>query len=130
LQCDLTPDGLTPEAQRLPFVEAVLWRDLQPAVRAFAHPNRTTVDYIYCCDVLEHLPPQFTMLAIDQLLRVAQRGVFLSISLVPDNFGAWVGAPLHQTVQSFTWWRDGLAELGTVLEARDLLSTGLYWVRR
>lgn len=118
--CDLTDAGLVPEAKALPFIEAALWSNLKRQV-GFK-------DWVYCCDVLEHLPTPFTMLAVSRLLEVARRGVFLSISLQPDNFGAWVGKPLHQTVQSFTAWRDQLAALGMVREARDLMTNGVYLV--
>lgn len=119
--CDLTPDGLVPEAQGLPFVDACLWHDLRAAVGPF--------DYVYCCDVLEHIPPEWTMLVIQRLLEVAQKGVFFSISLVPDSFGVWVGKPLHQSVYSFQWWRDHLADLGTLVECRHLLHTGIFYVK-
>jgi SAM-dependent methyltransferase len=125
--CDLTDDGLTDEARRtLPFRRMCLWRDLRPHVWA---DKRWLVDYTYCCDVLEHLPPQFTMLAVNQMLRVTALGLFLSVSLVPDQFGFWMGRALHQTVQPFTWWRDALRELGTVEEARDLLTSAVFYVR-
>ena len=124
LCCDLTADGLVPEARALPFKAACLWQPLRPAVQ------RGMFDWVYCADVLEHVPTQFTMLAVDQLLRVAKHGVFLSVAFVPDQFGAWLGAPLHQTVQPYTWWRDWLAELGTVRAARDLITTGLFLVAR
>ena len=126
--CDITDSGLVPEAKAIPFQEACLWDDLYPVVRAYDHPNASHVDFVYCCDVLEHIPTQFTMLTINQMLRVARYGVFLSISLVPDNFGIWVGQPLHQTVQSFTWWRDNLRELGHVRDARDLHVNAVYFV--
>jgi len=128
--CDLTNLGLTPEAKALPFTEASLTGDLSHVVRAFGHPSRITADYVYCCDVLEHIPTQFTMLAINQMLRVSRYGLFLSISLVPDVNGIWVGEALHKTVQPFAWWRDNLKELGTVLEARDLLDSALFLVAR
>jgi len=86
-------------------------------------------DYVYCTDVLEHIPPEFTMLVIARLLEVARRGLFLSIALVPDGFGVWVGKPLHQTVRGFTWWRDNIETIGHIVECRDLLHTGLYYVR-
>jgi SAM-dependent methyltransferase len=127
---DLTDEGLCEVARSLPFHEACLWRDLSLVARGFGHPGRTRLDYAYCCDVLEHIPPQFTMLVIDQLLRVTSRGVFLSVSLVPDHFGVWLGKPLHQTVQPFTWWRDGIASLGELVDARDLLGNATFYVRR
>jgi hypothetical protein len=80
--------------------------------------------------VLEHLPTQFTMLAMEQLLRVASEGVFVSVSLAGDSAGAWLGyGDLHQTVQPFTWWRDSFKELGRVLDARDLIGNAIFVVR-
>ena len=116
--CDLTPAGLLPEARVFPFVESALWVDLKRLVGFH--------EWVYCCDVLEHIPTPFTMLVVQRLLDVARRGVFLSISLQPDHFGVWVGKPLHQTVQSYLAWREQLATLATVKESRDLLHTGLY----
>lgn len=122
--CDLTDAGLCDDAKPLPFYTACLWKPLRSQIR------KGSVDYVYCVDVLEHIPPQFTMLAIDQMLTIATKGVFLGIALVPDQFGVWMGTPLHLTVQPFTWWRDSLKELGTVVDARDLLHRGLYMVTR
>jgi hypothetical protein len=68
-------------------------------------------------------------LAIDQMLRVAKEGLFLTVSLVQDSFGVWAGKSLHQTVQPFTWWKDSLKELGTVTEARDLISNAVFVVK-
>jgi hypothetical protein len=68
------------------------------------------------------------MLAAARMIEVCRRGAFFSICLQPDVFGSWVGQPLHQTVQSFTWWRDALGELGRVTDCRDLAATGLYFV--
>ncbi len=92
------------------------------------HLRCTPHDWVYCCDVLEHVPDEFTMLVGARLLAAARRGAFFSIALEPDNFGALVGETLHKTVRPFVWWRDRLAELGRVVECRDLLSTGLYLV--
>lgn len=122
---DLTADGLIAEARDLPFYQVCLWHDLG---QQSGYHFGGKVDHVYCCDVLEHIPTEFTMLVIRRLLDVARRGVFLSISLVPDRFGVWVGQPLHHTVQSFVWWKDRLASLGVVREARDLIDTGLYYV--
>jgi 2-polyprenyl-3-methyl-5-hydroxy-6-metoxy-1,4-benzoquinol methylase len=126
--CDVTDAGLDEGAKGLPFYHACLWHDLYPVTRAFGHPSVNKADYVYCTDVLEHVPPQFTMLAIDQMLRVTRRGLFLSINLYKDELGVWVGAPLHRTIESFVWWRDSIGEIGTVEEARDLWRTATFWV--
>ena len=121
--CDLTPAGLIPEARALPFVEATLWSPLT-ARSALGG----AYDYVFCCDVLEHLPTVFVGLAVTRMLEVARKGLFVSVALGADNLGVWVGRPLHLTVQPFPWWRDHLNELGRVVEARDLLREGLYLV--
>lgn len=130
--CDMTSLGLEPEAAALPFVETCLWHDLAPVAylgRVAAGLDRgETLDYSYCCDVMEHIPTEYTMLVLTRLMAVTRVGLFLSISLVPDAFGVWVGQRLHQTVKPFTWWRDRLADVGRVVEARDCLNTGVYWV--
>lgn len=120
---DLTDVGLTDEARALPFQSTSLWHDLAPLARTAGG-----FDYVFCVDVLEHIPPEYTMLTIARLLAVADRSLFLAISLRPDEYGAWVGTHLHATVQPFTWWRDRLRDLGTVLEARDALDSGVYLV--
>ena len=126
--CDVTDAGLVPEAAVLPFTDACLWHDLSGVTRGFGHPGRTKAEYTYCTDVLEHIPPQFTMLAVDQMLRVSSKALFLTVSLVPDSFGVWVGKSLHQSVFPFVWWRDALRELGTVVEARDLIGNAMFLV--
>lgn len=123
--CDLTAEGLIAEARELPFRQACLWR---PLPQQLGYLRGGQFDFVVCCDVLEHVPPQLTMLVIARLLEVTRTGLFLSIYLQPDEFGAFIGKPLHQTVQSFVWWRDALNELATVVECRDLASTGLYFV--
>lgn len=123
--CDLTSSGLVPEAADLPFTSACLWDDLRPAL---PYLSGGWVDWVYCCDVLEHIPPAFTMLVVSRLLDICRHGVFLSIALHQDQFGIWVGEPLHQTVQSFADWRDQLNAVGRVKEARDLLAVGIYLI--
>jgi SAM-dependent methyltransferase len=118
--CDFVSEGLDPRVPPTLFAKSALWKDLT-RVTGF-------VDYTYCCDVMEHIPPELTMLVLYQLMRVSRKGLFLSISTVPDHFGQWVGESLHKTVQPFKWWRDHLKLFGTVLEARDLLTSAIFFV--
>lgn len=127
LMCDLTYFGVEDAARPIPFREAVLWKPLIPQLGYLGLGGRA--DFLYCCDVMEHLPKEYTMLAIAQMLAVTRKALFLSISLKHDRMGAWLGTSLHKTVESFVWWRDNLKEVGEVLEARDLLHTGIYLVR-
>lgn len=151
---DLTAEGLDGEARALPFFAGPVWGNLREF--AFLHKLTTGVDplqrprsaeeldrlelererqrfarfdWVIASDVLEHVPPEFTMLAVYRLAQVARRGVFLTISHLPDAFGVWVGTPLHLTVQPFAWWRDRLREVGEVVEARDLIGQGVFLLR-
>jgi len=131
---DLTDAGLSVAARAYPFIQDTLWHDLKPSVYLF-HVQQPDVfradgvDYVYCCDVLEHLPEQFTMLTVHRLLEVADKAVFLSIFFTQDGYGPWIGRPLHLTVKPFVWWRDALRELGDVTEARDCHEFGIFMLR-
>jgi SAM-dependent methyltransferase len=126
MTCDLTEEGLIDEARSIPFARACLWEPLAPQL-GFIPGGK--FDYVYCCDVMEHIPPTFAMLLVSRLLEVARRGVFLSISFQPDVMGAWIGQTLHQTVQPFVEWRDQLDAVGELIEARDMLGVGAFLVR-
>lgn len=127
--CDLTSSGLLPAAEDLPFFEASLWRPLPEQAGALRPRYVSAWDYVVCCDVLEHVPPQFTMLTIRNLIESARQGVFLSVCLQPDHMGVWAGKALHQTVQPFVWWRDSLREVATVVDARDLISDAVFYLK-
>ena len=104
----------------IPLLTGCLWRTLPLAgVHRFG----------YCCDVMEHLPKQFTALALSNMLSKCSK-LFLSISFTDDFFGHMVGEPLHLTVEPFVWWRDTLTEVGTLIEARDLLGEGVFLLTR
>ena len=115
---DFAPTGL--EVDGLPFVDGVLWRPIPTTDHGF--------DFAYCCDVLEHIPPEMTMLTVSNLLDAA-RYVFLTICTEPDQFGVRIGEPLHLTVQPFTWWRDHFREIADVVDARDCLNTSVFYLR-
>ena len=103
-----------------PFIEQCLWHPL---------PNRNPPwQYGYCCDVMEHIPPEYTMLVLANVIDACE-SVFFSISFQNDIFGKFVGEPLHLTIMPYVWWRDRLAEFGELVEARDLLGEGVFYVR-
>lgn len=104
----------------IPFRMGCAWQPL---------PFDNVFDFGFCCDVMEHVPTQFTALAISRILDVCDRA-FFSISFKPDVMGRAIGEPLHLTVQPFRWWRDTFRELGTLYEARDLLGDGIFYAGR
>ncbi len=120
---DLTDAGLEPEVDRRRFIEAPIWSPWWGAKR------KQGWDYGFCCDVMEHIPPEFTMLCVSRILD-ACRTTWFQIALVPDEFGKAIGTPLHLTVQPYKWWLERLASLGKVIDARDLCGVALYVVTR
>jgi 2-polyprenyl-3-methyl-5-hydroxy-6-metoxy-1,4-benzoquinol methylase len=124
--CDLTPDGLVAAARDLPFTTVCLWDDLRSQLN---YAMGGAFDFVYCTDVLEHIPEALTMLTVSRLLAVARKGVFLNISTVSDTHGVWIGQTLHQTVKPFVVWRDWLSTTGTLVEGRDLLMSAAFLVK-
>ncbi len=85
-------------------------------------------DYGFCCDVMEHIPPERVDRTLANIHAHCAR-VFYSICLREDHFGRVVGEELHLTVQPFTWWRDKLKHHGELLDARDCIDTAIFWVQ-
>ncbi len=113
---DITDVGLVPEAQAFPFDKGAAWA-----------PRRArSVDWIFCTDLMEHIPTAFVMLTLDRLCRRARKGAFFTISLQPDNFGVYIGEPLHLTVQPYVWWRERIKDVAPMRDSRDYLATGIY----
>lgn len=118
---DITDAAIVPEAHGR-FMEAALWSNW-PNLRKFGY------DYGFCCDVMEHIPTEYTMLVIDRIISSC-RTTWFQIALVPDQFGAVIGKPLHLTVKPFGWWLERLKLAGDVIDARDLCGQALYLVRK
>ena len=96
----------------------VVWRD-RPWVR--------DADFAFCCNMLERTPPELVGLSIARILETC-RQAFFAVSFVQDNRGADIGEPVQLTVMPFAWWRDLFREIGTVVEARDLIDSGVFLV--
>ena len=79
---------------RLPFVTACLW-DM---------PFKQRFDWVYCCDVLEHIPTERVDEVLDNLKAMTGYGAFMQIALFPDGFGQRIGQTLHLTVKPADWW--------------------------
>lgn len=88
------------ETIHLPFLE---WDLTQPC------PLRAP--YGYCCDVMEHIPPDSVDAVITNIMASAET-VFFQIATVPDAFGKMIGQTLHMTVQPAEWWASTCERLG------------------
>lgn len=122
---DISPFALDEEVshllhlmpEELCFVEACLWQlpqTLQPA------------DWIYCTDVLEHLPTKQMDQVLKGMSQRMQRGGYLSICLQEDAMGKTLGLQLHLTVQTRDWWHQKISQFFQII-AEDQVVEGLYF---
>jgi len=103
-----------------PFIHTSLWQNWG---------GNKVWDIGYCCDVMEHIPPEYSMAVVAQIMRRC-KAAFFSIAFFHDGFGAYINKPLHMNVQNFVWWRDRLREFGKLTEARDRMSDGIFYLER
>ena len=82
----------------------------------------------FCTDVMEHIPPEKVEDVVINALSLCDR-VFFHICLREDHFGKEMGEHLHLTVRPFTWWLDLLAKYGELLDGRDLIDNGWFYVK-
>lgn len=66
-------------------------------------------DYVFCCDVLEHIPPGHVDSVLLHMKRLTGKAGYLNIHCAPDGCGKLIGETLHLTVERPEWW---MAKLG------------------
>lgn len=96
-------------------------------VQDLSKPMSLKAAYGFCCDVMEHIPPE----QVEDVLRNITACVdklYLQISLIPDNFGAVIGQPLHLSVHPFGWWEERLRAYGEILHSFDHGETAVFYL--
>ena len=94
--CETSVDPAPREA--LPFMQACLWDLRTELILPFT--------WVYCCDVLEHIPTEHVDAVLDNLAKLGVKGVFMQIALWADAWGDKIGETLHLTVQPPAWWME------------------------
>ena len=84
-------------------------------------------DHGYCTDVMEHIPTEHVDGVLENIARTC-RNCFFQISFHEDHFGKEMDDVLHLTVKPFRWWRDKLRKHGNLIEARDLIWSGVFYM--
>jgi 2-polyprenyl-3-methyl-5-hydroxy-6-metoxy-1,4-benzoquinol methylase len=119
---DITDAGIDTDIPMTRFINATLWS-------RWDRDKKHGFDYGFCCDVMEHIPTEYTMLVIDRIMSACRVGWF-QIALVPDQFGEVIGKPLHLTVRPYGWWLERLRDISNVVDARDLCEQALFICKR
>jgi len=71
-------------------------------------------DYVYCTDVMEHIPPEDVDTVLSNILSAGDR-VFIQLSTVPDGMGVLIGEKLHLTIEQPEWWQEKIESLGSTI---------------
>ena len=100
---DITPKGLSLEVTDrwpLPFVEACLWE--LPA-------SLGSVDWGFCADVMEHIPPARVDDVLGAIRAKTRKGSYFQVCICPDgDFGRRIGKTLHLSAHQPDWWEAAL----------------------
>lgn len=87
-------------------------------------------DWVFCCDMLEHIPPQRIGKVVENVA-AHSNNAFFTVCFNEDHFGQHpnIDEPLHLCVRPFNWWLTLLRDtFARVLEARDLIGYGAFRV--
>lgn len=93
----------------LPFIEGNIW-DLRELPK---------FDWIFCTDVLEHVPPEQVDNTLKGMARITRKGGFLTIAHFEDNCGRMINEALHLTIQPAEWWMRKIEKLWNVKESES-----------
>lgn len=75
-----------------------------PAVPEFEKPPPEPADLVWCVDVLECVPEQDMGDVIDDLFRLAIKGLFVTVASYPAKKTLPNGQNAHVTVKPREWW--------------------------
>lgn len=84
-----------------------------PCMPEFSRRPEGTFDLVACCDVLEHVEPEYLDNVLDDIKQFADKAVFLVISTRPAGKTLPDGRNAHLIVEGIDWWRARLAQTFT-----------------
>ncbi|MBM3199182.1 MAG: class I SAM-dependent methyltransferase [Chlamydiae bacterium] len=67
-------------------------------------PSLAQGDWIYCMDVLEHIPPEKIDDSLKEMALRTKKGGALQVFLVEERMGELIGEQLHLTLHPLSWW--------------------------
>lgn len=115
---DFAANCRDPAAMYLPFFE----HDL-------SWPMPYRADYGFCCDVMEHIPPEQTRTVLYNLFEAAPR-IYFRIDTRPDVCGVLIGQELHLTLLHHEEWLALLGAYGEVTRQEACADYSVFYVER
>lgn len=105
---------------QLHFHQACLWKlsnEIKPTT------------WIYCCDVMEHIPEEKIDVVLEQMSSRMRKGGYFSICMKEDLCGKKLGHPLHLTVKGREYWEEKLSTHFTIVGV-DAVADDVYFNAR
>lgn len=78
--------------------------------------NLPQYDWGFCCDVMEHIPPERVDDVLAGIRRSTGKGAFFQVAFVDDLFGPYMGMRLHLTIRDSDWWAETLRRYWSEVE--------------
>jgi 2-polyprenyl-3-methyl-5-hydroxy-6-metoxy-1,4-benzoquinol methylase len=103
------------DVEDLPVITANIWELFKTGLQW---------DWVYCVDVLEHIPEEKIDDALRSIAQTTRKGGYLQIAMFEDYCGREIGETLHMTVKNQEWWYTKIFKhmnvfsLGNNLDAR------------
>ncbi len=85
------------------------FREYDPALPGYDTPP-DAADFVTCTDVMEHIEPEHLDAVLGDIQRLAGRGVFFVITMVPAAKPLPDGTNPHKICEPETWWLPKLME--------------------
>lgn len=101
------------------FIEASLWdlpQDLNPC------------DWIYCIDVLEHLPEPKLMEALQSMAKKTKKGGALQVFLEDETMGESIGEKLHLSIYPLNWWIEKISSFWKIEHVQEIIPNLRYCI--
>ena len=82
--------------------------------------------WIYCCDVLEHIPEEKIDKVLAQMAERMRYGGYFSICLQEDLAGKQLGHSLHLNVKGKEYWEEKISQFFQIVGV-DAVADDLYF---
>jgi hypothetical protein len=104
--------------------QGTLVKALRPLVSSFVrlseydpaidgkHALPVFADLVTCCDVLEHVEPEYLDVTLQHLAMLARKAIFVVVATRPSNKTLADGRNAHLIIEDAAWWRTTFVRMG------------------
>ena len=116
---DISAMGVDIVSLRPDIVEGCLWS---------LPENLTPADFVFCADVLEHIPEEKVDAVLRAIFDHADQGAFMTVATIGCIHGIRHGEVLHLTVKPIEWWADKIQALWPKVEIGRGDKSWRFWI--